>query len=127
MTIEQKLRNYPILKVEINKLKLELEYFGITSHGDDVKPSTPTYAINSVVENQVINMEQQKQLIKNKEVDVQIIENALTILSEQQRELVKLRYFQGLTQELVSAQMKIGVKTVYAWSKKILKVLEPLI
>lgn len=127
MTIEQKLRNYPILKVEINKLKLELEYFGITSHGDDVKPSTPTYAINSVVENQVINMEQQKQLIKNKEVDVQIIENALTILSEQQRELVKLRYFQGLTQDVVAHQMRIGVKTVYAWSKKILKVLEPLI
>ena len=132
--IEQTLKNYPVLQAEINRLKLELmrmdsEYMGITAIGADIKPSTSTNKIGSSVESECIHREEHKKyiqiMIKQKSLDLNIIDNALSILTEE--ELQPLRYFKKRKRDDVAELLEVSPRCVWSRTKDILNKLEPLI
>lgn len=134
--IEQTLKNYPILQAEINRLKLELvrmdsEYMGIKAVGADIKPSTSTNKICSSVESECIHREEHKQyiqiMIQQKSLDLEIIDNALSILTDEELQLITLRYFKKRKRDDVAELLEVSPRCVWSRTKEIINKLEPLI
>lgn len=99
--VEGMLYNYNNMKREIKGLDLAIEevennYIGITGL-DPSKEKFKTNKINSVVENEVVNKEEKIQKLKKeklyKENQVKKIDNALEVLTERERQIIDLRYF----------------------------------
>ncbi|MBV7275442.1 DUF722 domain-containing protein [Clostridiaceae bacterium UIB06] len=107
------LLNYKIIKAEINNLELEIEE--IKSEYDGVKAAVyeertgKTNAFNSSVENEILKKEKIiNELLKekrSKERLISKIDNALTILEEEEIKIIKLRYFEKM------GWSKIGILT----------------
>lgn len=93
--------NYRIIKAEINNLELEIEEIkseidGVKSIGYEERTGS-TNAFNSSVENEVLKKEKlMHKLLKEKASKQRLInkvDNALNILDEEEREIIKLRCF----------------------------------
>ena len=107
--VEKMLSNYPNLKVKVENLKIELEQakevIGIRGASDNEKAGSCTYAFSSTVENEVIererNLEKTVQAILRemlwREREIKKVENAMSRLTEEERRLIELRYFKGLS------------------------------
>lgn len=99
--VEGKLYNYKAMKVELNSYKIDLEYLNKDYEGCRGKAYTGivsrTNNFYSSVETELVKREEQKELlelkIKKKELQIKRIEYALTLLNDEELELVKLRYF----------------------------------
>ncbi|CZR82702.1 hypothetical protein CDFC105_53657 [Clostridioides difficile] len=115
--IEEKLYNYNRLKAEINYLNLEIksiENLYIGCKGIEYMERTGTsYNINSSVENEIFakekNIEQIKRKIRGKEILIEKIDNAILLLSEDEMELVKYRYFKNNTWNYVANRIGFSV------------------
>ena len=99
---EGKLYNYNSMKIELNSLKIDLEYLEIDYQGCKAisyadERTGETYNINNSVENEVLAKEKNIKEIENKiykkERQIKKIENALELLKEEEKRLVKFRYF----------------------------------
>ncbi|MDA3732370.1 sigma-70 family RNA polymerase sigma factor [Niameybacter massiliensis] len=110
--VEGILYNYPKVKVEIENIKIDIEELndvvGIKGAGNNkIKPSSATNAFNSNVENEVIDREENlpdrindmNRLLRNKERYIRKVDNALSLLKEDERKLVELIYFKRYTLE----------------------------
>ena len=105
--------NYKTIKAEINILDLEIEE--LREECDGVKGVTyeertgPTNAFSSSVENEVLKKEKLiNKLLKekgSKERLIAKIDNAMTILEDEEREIIKLRCFEKM------GWNKVGVLT----------------
>ncbi|URZ15786.1 hypothetical protein [Clostridium felsineum] len=99
--VEYMLCNYKIMKVEIKNIDLDLkefenEYRGCGAVSFEEKTGQ-TYKFNSVVENELELKNRQIEYLKrmrdSKQRKIDKIDNALTILDEEQRTIIELRYF----------------------------------
>lgn len=129
--IEEMLYNYPKAKAEIENIKLDIEEMQdiveIKGVRNNPKGSTPTYAFNSSVENELINREEKLterieglcRLLRSKERFIQKIDNALDTLSENGQQLVKLKYFKKYTIERVAEIMDVSTSTVIRSRKEV--------
>lgn len=99
---EGKLYNYNTMKVELNSLKIDLEYLEVEYKGCKAisyadERTSQTNNISNTVENEVLAKERQIIEIENKihkkERQIRKIENALELLKEEEKRLVSFRYF----------------------------------
>ena len=126
--VEGMLYSMPKNKVKIKNLKLEVErvansYRGCGGFVFEERTSN-TYKITSSVENEIIMKEEKiealNRQIKSLEIEVAKIENALTILTETERNIVELQYFKQLRNKDV-AQHLLYTEQYYAYLKKTIR------
>lgn len=130
--IEGLLYASPKNKIKIANLKLEVErvsncYQGCTSVAIE-SYSGNTYKITSSVENEVIakeaKVESLQRQIRELEIQEAKIENALSILSPTEYQLIKLQYFKHYRNKDIAQQLTYS-EPYYAYLKK--RVLDKLI
>ncbi|WP_432291579.1 DUF722 domain-containing protein [Clostridium baratii] len=99
--VENILSNYNTIKATIKNQLLEIEIISKTYQGTSSisyeEKTGPTYKITSSVENEILEKERrikqlEKEIISNQNM-INMIDNALDILSDSEKKLVKLRYF----------------------------------
>lgn len=114
--IEAMLYNYNTLKAEVVDIELDIDtlendYTVLKGSGDNGKPSTPTNAFTSAVENEVISRDKKISELKRaktlKEIQVKRVENMLTILRDDERELVELKYFRKIRCKMIAYKMNL--------------------
>lgn len=107
------LYNYKSYKAEIKNLALEIEelsndYTGCSSITFE-EHSTPTNKFNSNVENEVINKDIKiKQLEKRKrqkEIQIEKIDNVIEALPQDEAKLIRLRYFDRLNFKIIGQRL----------------------
>lgn len=108
--VESMLYNYTNLKAQIKNLELDIEeeennYCTLSAVQYDRESISKTNKFNSEVENRVIKLDkagtnervrflQAKK--RSKEIQIERIDNILSVLSKEEYDLIKLRYFQGM-------------------------------
>lgn len=130
--VEGMLYSVPKLKIEIDNLKIDLEelmeYEGIRGASDNEKAGSPTYAINSSVENEVMNRveklsDKEQAIIRkinSKERELKRIENALSILTEGERLLIEFWYFKRYTVNRICDLLEISDRSFSRRRKNII-------
>lgn len=121
--VEKMLKDYPTIKAEIKMIEIDIEEIertiGFRGNNDDPKPSTPTYAFNSPVESEALNVRREKAInnLKAEKVErqkkIEKIENALSILSEKDEEIVRLYYFKKMSLTAISYKLDRTRSQVY--------------
>ncbi|CZR81509.1 TPA: transcriptional regulator [Clostridioides difficile] len=98
---EGKLYNYNRLKAEIKYLNLEIKkkensYLGC-KFGVYTERTSQTYNISSSVENEIMRKEKEiekiRREVESKEILIEKIDNAMSLLNEEEITLVQYRYF----------------------------------
>lgn len=128
--IERILHSYRAIQVEIKKLRLEIEELK-----DDVSISSTNFdAVDSgkcdskgntsKVEQEVFNREKKieriEREIRYKERLIQKVDNALDVLSDSDKEFIKLRYFDKVTMSILAEQYSIENRTMYHRKDKVI-------
>lgn len=125
---EKMLYDYPYLKIEVKNLELDIEelkseFEGVRSISYDEK-SGPTNKFNSDVENEIIIREKKiSNLIKlknSKERQILKINNILSILSEDEKKIIELRYFKNLHFKEISSVLANSEKNLMRKRKKVI-------
>ena len=102
--VESMLYGYKKTLVEIKNIDLDIEevmnnYIGCTAITYKEK-SAPTNKFNSVVENEVLSREKNikylNDLKRSKEIQIERIDNMLSVLTEEEYRIIELRYFKKL-------------------------------
>ena len=123
--VEGMLYNIKKNKVKIMNLKLELErvehsYRGCGGFVFEERTSN-TYKITSSVENEIVAKEERVQKLNNQirslEIQIKKIENALSILTEQELKIIELQYFKQMRSKDV-AQHLLYTAQYYCHLKK---------
>lgn len=122
--VENMLYSFNSIKASVVDIQIEIDsvnndYMGITGTGEnDIKPTSPTNAFNSNVESEVINKERRieklERLKKTKQLQVDRIENMLTTLREDERELVSYKYFKKYSLNRIAGLLDLSYETVKA-------------
>lgn len=132
------LYNYPILEAKIKNLELELdellEYDVLPASSNNIKPGSTTNAISNSVESEVVKRDDNQRAkciqkkIKKLQRQKQKIENALEALSDDQREIVELKYFKQRSLRWICNEKKIHEVTLSRKRKEIIeKYIIPLV
>lgn len=133
--VEAMLYNYKKTKAEINILNRQLEmlkndYRGTGAISYDEK-SSPTNKFNSSVENEVIKrakeIEELKDRIQSKEVEINNIDDALTILTENERFIITERYFNQTRNKELAIKLNVTKDTASRYKTAIINKLIPLL
>jgi len=110
---EYLLYNYKMMKAEIKNIDLEIsqmEYIGCAAIGYSEK-SGPTNAFNSSVENEVIVREKRILSLEDSKRDkvmiINKIDNAIGTLEERDLSIVKLRYFDKLSNRIIATRLDL--------------------
>lgn len=121
--VENMLYSLNSIKASVVDIQIEIcsvnDYMGITGAGEnDIKPTSPTNAFNSNVENEIVNKEQRitqlERLKRAKQLQVDRIENMLTTLREDERELVEYKYFKKYSLNRIAGLLDLSYETVKA-------------
>lgn len=110
--VESMLYNYKNIKAQIKNIELDIEekfnsYSTLSAVQYDRDSLSKTYKFNSEVENKVIDLdindpELKKEIAmlkvkkRSKEIQIERIDNILSVLSEEEYKLIELRYFKGM-------------------------------
>ena len=110
---EELLYHYRTLFAEIKNLEIEIseiEYVGVGAMSFEERTQS-TNSFNSAVENEVLHRDKEigklKQLIFMKENDVKKIDNALEVLDERSRNIIKLKYFDSLSNKVIATRIDV--------------------
>ncbi|MBZ9615312.1 sigma-70 RNA polymerase sigma factor region 4 domain-containing protein [Clostridium estertheticum] len=132
---EYLLYNYKTMKAEIKNINLEIaelekEYAGCKATTFEEK-SAPTNKFNSSVENEMIiriygpeELEEKKHKL---EVQIEMIDNALETLSDDEMNLIKLRYFNKLQFKAIGERVSMNDIYCISLKTKIINKIIPLI
>lgn len=113
--VEAILYKYNSSKAKIKNLDLEIEsikneFNGPGSIGYEERTQA-TNKFNSSVENEVISREikinQLQRLKRKKEIEVLKIDNALSVLSEREQDIIRLRYFEKYSNKEIAAKLNL--------------------
>lgn len=111
-TLIEKLSNYKILKAEIKDIELNIEELrediSVPAISYEERPS-PTNKFNSAVENDAIRLaEKTTELEKekrHKEREIERIDNALSVLDEKEKKILKLKHIENYKWDTVTYTM----------------------
>lgn len=126
--LEGMLYNIKKNKVKIKNLKLEVErvehsYKGCGGFVFEERTCN-TYKITSSVENEIIAKEERVQKLNNQirslEIQIEKIENALSILTEQELKIIELQYFKQMRSKDVAQQLLYTAQYYCSLKKHIL-------
>ncbi|MBN3349039.1 sigma-70 family RNA polymerase sigma factor [Clostridium botulinum] len=130
---EYMLYNYKQFKVEIKNILLEIEdiensYRGIGAmqYSDMPKAHNTNSAIEQEVEQKEKRIEHLNRLISKKENIIKRIDNALEALTERERKLIELRYFNKIPNNRVAEKLDLAEQTTSIMNKKIIDKLSTL-
>lgn len=129
------LYNYKKLKAEIKNIELEIENIKNTYVGasaiDPEQISNNTNKITSLVENEVLEKErkiERLELIKSKkENQVKKVDNALEILTEDDRKLIELRYFEKMPNWKVAQRFNMTEEGCSARKRRIVESIKDIL
>ena len=133
--VESMLNDYGRTKAEIKNIHIEIEevkndYTGCGSISYEERPA-PTNSFNSRVENETIakdmKLEQLNRLLRQKELQIEKIDNALGLLDEDAAQLIKLRYFDKLPFRLIGDRMNRNYNSCERSKKDIVNKLTEII
>ncbi|ADZ83572.1 phage transcriptional regulator, RinA family [Cellulosilyticum lentocellum] len=129
--IEEMLKIYPVIKAEIKNIEMDMleveNNVGFRGATDDPKPSTPTYQFNSNVENEALSISRDRLLSnlkeekKKRQRKIDRIENAMSILSEIEEEIISLYYFKKSSMTSISYKIDRDKSQVYRKKKYAIK------
>lgn len=111
--IEKLLYSVPKNRIKIRNLKLELErvtnsYRGCGGFVIEERVGN-TYKITSTVEDEVVAKEEKEEVLKRRirtlEIEVEKVDNALSILTPRELEIVELLYFKQMRNKDVAQQL----------------------
>lgn len=114
MTVVERLKEYRKLKAEIRAIELDIEELkdieNIGTAPISFEERTgKTYKFNSYTENMAISLVDKIQClereIKIKERGIARIENALSILSENEREILEMKYIKGYKWDTITFKL----------------------
>lgn len=125
--IEEMLKIYPTIKAEIKNIEMDMleieNNVGFKGASDDPKPSTPTYQFSSTVENEALSISKDRLLSnlkeekKKRQRKIDRIENAMSILSEIEEEIISLYYFKKSNVTSISHKIDRDNSQVYRKKK----------
>lgn len=126
--IETHLHNYRSYKVAIRNLQKQLDLImpNITTSYELKEGSTGVFKIWSSTEQVVLDrLESARALqineqIRNYQIIIDSIEEALNALGEQERLYVELRYFEGLNTERIADKMSCSIPNLFRFRKRVL-------
>lgn len=126
--VEAILYNYPVLKVEIKNMKLDLEilendYKGVNAISYEEK-SGPTHKISSSVEDEVLKRDEEiislRKTIRYKELELQKIENTLELFSEKEVKFIELKYFLKVKHIVISSKLDMSYDYINEYRTKLI-------
>ena len=113
--VEEMLQNYQVIKAEIRNIELDLQdienNIGFRGASNDPRPSTPTYQFNSVVENEALSISREKAIESLKKAkhervkNIERIENALSILTGKEEEVIRMYYFKKYSATFIARNL----------------------
>lgn len=129
---EHLLYSYKTLSAEIKNISLEIEeikndYIGCSSITYEEK-SSPTNKFNSSVENEAISREKNipeqvdslNALKRSKEIQIEKINNALESLDERSAKIVKMKYFNKVSNKQIARVLDLTEQTICDLKSKII-------
>ncbi len=99
------LYNYKKIQAEIKNIEIEIEeventYIGTSAMNPSQESTSETNKITSSVENEVLDKEKRIEYLESikfsKENQIEKVDNILEVLTEEDREFIKMRYFDNL-------------------------------
>lgn len=127
--IETILYNFNQTKAEIKNIKLDIEL--LESEYDDgiganyIENTGKTNKITSTVENMIIRKEDKinrlNYAMKVKDAEIKKVENALETLTDRERSIIEMRYFQKESNRNISAKLYITEEYVSSIKSKAIK------
>lgn len=133
--IEAMLYNYKKNKAKVKNISIEIEkikteFKGISSIAYSEKTGS-TNKINSSVENEIIEREKRITDLERERTylhgEVSQIENALEVLTDSQREIVELKYFNKLSYKVIADRYYKSVTPIYTIVKNIICEIDELL
>lgn len=132
--VEDLLYSYPMLKVSVANLKLDLEeaveelQLDMQSK-DKVSSSKYDNAPNKEAANIVTQerIERIENSIRSKERVIKKIDNALTVLSEKDRKVIELYYFEKMMVEGIANHMDVSISNVTFHKRNTLSILQDVL
>ena len=126
--IETHLRNYRSYKVAIRNLQNQLDLImpNVTTSYELKEGSTGVFKIWSTTEQVALDrLESARALqineqMRNYQIIIDSIEEALNALGEQERLYVELRYFEGLNTERIADKMSCSIPNLFRLRKRVL-------
>lgn len=133
--VEAILYSYERNKAEINHLLLEIESLenglgdlnGIEYSDMPKGPSSPVSAIESEIEHKESKILFLRKLIKQKEISIKKVDNAMTILDEREQTLVKKRYFDNVANSEVARVLNLQEEWTSKLKRRTVKKIEDLL
>ncbi|MDS1005374.1 sigma factor-like helix-turn-helix DNA-binding protein [Clostridium sporogenes] len=130
---EYMLYNYKQFKVEIKNILLEIEdiensYRGIGAmqYSDMPKAHNTNSAIEQEVEQKEKRIEHLNRLISKKENIIKRVDNALEALTDRERKIIELRYFNKIANNRVAEKLDLAEQTTSIMNRKIIDKLSTL-
>lgn len=108
------LYNYKKIQAEIKNINIEMEeikntYSGVSGIDPSQESTGETNKITSSVENEIMNKEDRINYLENikttKENQIKKVDNALEVLTEEDREIIELRYFEKVPNYQVARRL----------------------
>lgn len=126
--IETHLRNYRSYKVAVRNLQNQLDLImpNVTTSYELKEGSTGVFKIWSTTEQVALDrLESARALqineqMRNYQIIIDSIEEALNALGEQERLYVELRYFEGLNTERIADKMSCSIPNLFRLRKRVL-------
>lgn len=132
--VKLRLKNYKMKVAKKNELELRIkeleEEAGISAMASSEKTSK-TYKITKAVENQAIELADKKEklsrFVKQYQIEIDHIDNALNVLNEEERKAIDLVFIQGRRKDSVAYIMDKCTRTVNYYISTALKKMDELL
>ncbi|MBO0555691.1 hypothetical protein EXQ41_06450 [Clostridium botulinum] len=133
--LEKLLYKYKEMIAEIKNIDIEIEY--ITQHPEGIsamnyeEKSSATNKFNSSVENEVIEIDEKIERLKEQKAEqvywTSKIDNALEVLDQRNEEIIKMKYFEKINNTKIAARLNLTEEWICKLKNDSLKQLFKLI
>lgn len=132
MNLKERLKNYSSLIAEKRELEIRLEEI----EGTELKAVSydsvgRSYGISNTTEKQAFKIVELKEkynnLLKDKLIEINRIENAMRVLSEKERQLIEQRYINNSSWEVVAYKIDRTSRTCKSIEREALKKMDKIL
>jgi len=127
--LERLFYSYPRNKkaLQFKQQKIESLTSSVQS-GWTIDVSRKTHAQpDSFMVNRVFLIEKVEEEFKDLQEQVELVETLLSLLDDDYKEFVRLKYFENKRWDVVADELCIGVRTAFRWRDRILEICRPFL